>query len=162
MKLITKIEAVLDLKEILSKSSGTITRHITTFVGADNKALPAIMQAVRNARDLLKNDADMTLRLIKVRPEKEVDYKQAWATAAEKQLLNVYAIINESFIADKRELTYSPQGALVLSEEIADWSTPIPAQNPHPGEPLIIDEEPDAPEAAVPAAEPVTKEPVLI
>jgi DNA-directed RNA polymerase alpha subunit len=158
MKLITKIEATLDLKEILSKSSGTITRHITLFVGADNADLPAIMQAVRDARDLLKNDADMTLRLIKVRPEREEEYKQAWATAAEKQLLNVYGLVKKSFDAAKRELTFEPDGVLVTAEEIHDWKSPVPQQEEHPGAPLIPDElppkevKPDpTPEAHTPA-----------
>jgi hypothetical protein len=162
MKLITKIEAVLDLKSILSKSSGTITRHITTFVGADNEDLPEIMNAVREARDLLRNDADMTLRLIKVRPEKEKEYKQAWASAAEKQMINVYSLIKEALAKEGRPLTFSPEGDLMTAEEIVDWATPAPVQNPHPGEPLIHDEEPEAPgpEAETPKVDP--KEPALI
>ena len=147
MKLITKVIATLDLKSILGMSGGTINRHITLFVGEDNKELQKILQAVRDARDLFKNDADMTMRLIKVRPEREEDYKQAWATAAEKQLLNVYGIIKESFENQKladgspRTLTFEPYGTpSVLAEEITNWTTPVPKQQEHPGAPLIPDE----------------------
>lgn len=144
MKLITTIEATLDLKTILSKSSGTITRHITLFVGADNENLPAIMTAVREARDLLRNDADMTLRLIKVRPEKEQDYKQAWAMASEKQMLNVYALIKETFSKEGRTLSFSPEGELMSPDEIGEWATPAVPQDPNPGNPLIKDKAPEA------------------
>lgn len=148
MKLVTKIEATLEIKTILAMSGGTINRHFTLFVGADNPDLPKILQAARDARDLLKNDADMTMRLIAVRPERAVDYKLAWATAAEKQLLNVYGLIKEAFEHDRlpdgspRELRFEPEGELVLPEEIHNWTTPTPKQEEHPGAPLIPDELP--------------------
>lgn len=142
MKLITKVVAILDLKSILSKSSGTITRHVTQFVGLDNEDLPKIMQAVRDARDLLRNDADMTLRLIGVRPEKEIDYKAAWALAAEKQMLNVYGLIEKSFLKEGREISYAPEDGLMSPDEINEWATPAQQQDPHPGAPLIPDEVP--------------------
>lgn len=144
MKLITKVIATLDLKAILAMSGGTITRHITLFVGEDNKDLQKILQSARDARDLFKNDADMTMRLIKVRPEREEDYKQAWATAAEKQLLNVYGVIKESFENQKladgtpRELTFEPADTPSMTAgEIHDWTTPVPKQQENPGAPLI-------------------------
>ena len=160
MKLITKIEAQLDLKSILATTTATITRHFTLFVGADNKDLPRILQAARDARDLLKNDADMTIRLIAVRPERSEDYKAAWATAAEKQLLNIYGLIKEAFENEKlpdgspRELRFEPSGELVTPEEIHDWKTPAPVQQEHPGAPLILDELPPRTPAPTPQVEP--------
>jgi hypothetical protein len=140
-------------------SGGTITRHITLFVGADHKDLPKIMQAARDARDLFRNDADMTTRLIKARPEREEDYKQAWATAAEKQLLNVYSIIKETFDAEGRPLTFEPDdGPMVTACEIDNWTTPAPKQEEHPGSPMIPDEMP--PKAKVLNPDPVEPEPI--
>jgi hypothetical protein len=143
MNITTTIQSTLELKKVLLMTAQTITRHLTLFVGADSSGLPEVLDAARKARELIRGDAEMSLRLIAMRPEREQDYKKAWATAAEKQMMNIYEMIREIFNAQDRPISFShKQQSIVHPDEISDWVDPAPKQNLHPGEPLIHDEIP--------------------
>lgn len=124
MKLTINRPATLCLKSLVQATVPTINHRVRSLLGdlLEKSIVDGILTRVREVRILIRNDASATLRLIKMSPARDAEYRMLWAAQANKLTAEIAATIAK---ATKKFGSTISEDNLFLAEEVADWANPV-------------------------------------
>lgn len=145
MNVTALVQRKLDIFALLAKTPATINRRVRSFCeNVDPDKLEVELPRIREIRTLIINDADATLRLIAMRPEKDTEYRSVWASSALK-LGSEAASIIVNLMGDAKSPSQITDED-VEQIRIGEWATtprPSPDRTPTPLDLSIEDEAED-------------------
>lgn len=147
--MVKKIETI-NLHELVGKSVSTINRGVRNFCrgsGISDDDFEAFIARFRKIKTMIQNDADSTMRMIQMRPEKEAGYMDLWAACANKLVEECGMMLSKAIGG---ESTFEPDDDFTRGDLSLWTSCPEPQK-----------ETPTPLEAAAAVAEPLEVEPPL-
>tara|TARA_R110002110_G_scaffold31403_1_gene110751 strand:+ start:8150 stop:8626 length:477 start_codon:yes stop_codon:yes gene_type:complete len=147
MNVTALVKRKLDVFALLAKTPATINRRVRGFCeNVDPDKLEAELPRIREIRTLIINDADATLRLIAMRPEKDTEYRSVWASSALKLGSEAASIIVNLIGEQDDRIPSQITDEDVEQLRIGEWATaprPSPDRIPTPLDLSIEDEDED-------------------
>lgn len=122
----------IDIRSLLKRTTGTINRAVRGFCKGTlvpDERIDPVLARMREVRILIRNDADATLRMITMRPEREDEYRELWAACANKLMDECCGLLVGLF--PDRSAIFDEESC-IKSGMMESWASPAPKQKDTP------------------------------